>query len=231
MFEFDPSKQILFEDNHLVIINKLPAQIIQGDKTGDTPLSESIKEYLKEKYNKPGRVFLGVVHRIDRPASGAVIFARTSKALARLNEMLRKNEIRKTYWIITAKKPDPISGTLEDHLWKYEKKNKSFVVAEKKKGAKKAVLNYTLKQSVGNSYLIEVELQTGRHHQIRVQFGNIGCPVMGDVKYGYPNANEKPFIHLHARQLSFIHPVTKKNMTLSASPPPDKHWDQYIDAE
>jgi len=227
MFEFNPSRQILYEDNHVIVINKFPTQIIQGDKTGDKPLSEYLKEYLKVKYNKPGNVFLGVVHRIDRPSSGLVIFARTSKALTRLNQMLRENQISKTYWIVVDKLPPADEGTLDNYLWKLEMKNKSFVVDEKKKGAKRAILSYSLKQSMGGKHLLEVTLKTGRHHQIRVQFAHIGCPVKGDVKYGSGKANEDQSICLHARKLSFVHPVGGREINLISDFPPGAVWNLF----
>ncbi|MCB0806145.1 MAG: RluA family pseudouridine synthase [Bacteroidales bacterium] len=228
MIEFDPVSQIIYEDNHLLVINKNPTQIVQGDKTGDRPLNESIKRFLKEKYNKPGNVFLGVVHRIDRPASGLVLFAKTSKALTRVNEMIKRGDLRKTYWIIVAKRPEQEEGELENHLWKYEKKNKSFVVDSKKKGAKKALLHYRYLRSKNNLHLIEVELKTGRHHQIRVQFAHLGNPVKGDVKYGFPKANDGPFIHLHAQRLELTHPVTGEILKLEADPPEEKSWSVFI---
>lgn len=227
MSSFDPAVQIVYEDNHLIVVNKYPGQIIQGDKTGDKPVSDYLKDYIKQKYNKPGNVFLGVVHRIDRPASGAVIFARTSKALRRLNEMLKMKEIEKIYWIVTGKKQPTDDGTLENHLWKLEKKNKSFVVSEKKKGAKKAVLYYRHLLSFEGFHLYEVRLKTGRHHQIRVQFAHTGCPVKGDVKYGYPESNPGYNIHLHARKLEFIHPVTRRPVHLTVDPPDDRFWNYF----
>jgi len=228
MVIFDPRKQIIFEDNHLIIVTKFPSQIIQGDKTGDTPLSEQVKKYFKKKYNKPGNVFLGVVHRIDRPVSGLVIFSRTSKALARLNSQLKKKEIRKTYWAIVKNKPPLESAQLIHYLVKDEKKNKSFPVTKSREDAKKAVLDYQLIGVSDQYYLLEIQLQTGRHHQIRVQLAKMGCPIKGDLKYGYPRSNNTPFIHLHARKLEFYHPVTKKFLKFVGNPPDDKLWNYFV---
>ena len=219
---------IIYEDNHLIVVNKSPSEIVQGDKTGDTPLSEEVKSYIKTKYNKPGAVFLGVVHRLDRPVSGIVIFAKTSKALTRMNEMLRNNEIKKYYWAITCQQPHPEEATLTDYLEKNEKLNKSFVVAEQSKRAKKASLAYRLLAASDNYFLVEVELFTGRHHQIRVQLAHIGCPVKGDLKYGAPTSNKDASISLHARKVSFVHPVSKELLTLEAPPPDDPLWNFFI---
>ena len=227
MIPFDPQKQILYEDNHIIVVNKLPSQIVQGDKTGDEPLSESLKRYLKEKYSKPGNVFLGVVHRLDRPVSGLVIFSRTSKALARLNQQIAGKEIKKTYWAVVKNRPGDESGRLVHLLLKDEKKNKSFVVNKPRKDAKKAILDYQLAGASDQYYLLEILLQTGRHHQIRVQLAQMGCPIKGDLKYGYPRSNETPFIHLHARKLEFIHPVTKVPMSFVGDPPRDPLWDHF----
>lgn len=228
MLPFNPKKQVIYEDNHLVIINKLPSQIVQGDKTGDIPLSENIKQYLKEKYNKPGNVFLGVVHRLDRPVSGLLIFSRTSKALTRLNQQIANKEIKKTYWAVVKNKPPNESGQLIDYLVKDEKKNKSFATSKPRKVAKKAILNYNLIGASDKYYLLEIDLQTGRHHQIRVQLARMGCPIKGDLKYGFPRSNETPFIHLHARMLEFVHPVTGENMQFTADPLGDVVWDYFV---
>jgi len=218
---------IIYEDNHLIVVNKSPSEIVQGDKTGDAPLSDAVKSYIKERYNKPGAVFLGVVHRLDRPVSGLVIFAKTSKALTRMNEMLRNNEIKKYYWAITCQHPHPEEATLTNHLEKNEKLNKSFVVAEQSKRAKKAELAYRLLAASDNYFLVEVELFTGRHHQIRVQLAHIGCPVKGDLKYGAPTSNKDASISLHARKVSFVHPVSKELLTLEAPPPSDPLWNFF----
>ncbi len=206
---FEPDKQILYEDNHIIIVNKYASQIVQGDKTGDEPLNESLKAYLKKKYHKPGEVFLGVVHRLDRPTGGLLIFARTSKALTRLNRMLQEHQISKTYHAIVKKGPLPEKGRLVHYLRKNNSLNKSFVCKKEQKGAKKAILDYAIIGESQSFYLLEIKLHTGRHHQIRVQLSSIGFPIKGDLKYGYPRANKDGGIALHACQLSFLHPVRK----------------------
>jgi 23S rRNA pseudouridine1911/1915/1917 synthase len=220
-------RQILYQDNHLIIVNKLPSQIVQGDKTGDEPLSEILKKYIKEKYNKPGEVFLGVVHRLDRPVSGIVLFARTSKALSRLNEMLKEREIKKIYWAVVKNPPPEKTGHLIHYLHRDEKKNKSFIVSESRKDAKKAELIYHLLKSSDNYHLLEVELLTGRHHQIRAQLAHIGCPVKGDLKYGFPRTNPDASIHLHSRRIEFLHPVNKEQIAFEAAPPDDPLWNYF----
>jgi 23S rRNA pseudouridine1911/1915/1917 synthase len=219
---------IVYEDNHLIIVNKDASEIVQGDKTGDTPLSEKVKSYLKTRYNKPGEVFLGVVHRLDRPVSGLVIFAKTSKALTRMNEMLRNNDVKKHYWAITCNQPHPDEALLTDYLEKNEKLNKSFVVSEPSKNAKKASLSYRLLAASDRYFLVEVELFTGRHHQIRVQLAHIGCPIKGDLKYGAPTSNKDASISLHARKVSFVHPIKKETLTLTAEPPNDPLWNFFV---
>jgi 23S rRNA pseudouridine1911/1915/1917 synthase len=219
---------VLFEDNHVLIINKRPSDIVQGDKTGDTCLVDIAKNYIKEKYNKPGDVFLGLVHRIDRPVSGAVIFARTSKALARLNEMLKNHEIKKTYWAVVKNKPQQNEGKLTDYLLKNEKQNKSYVVEETKKGALKAELSYKVACHSDNYHLLEIELITGRHHQIRAQLANMGCPVKGDLKYGFDRSNKDASIHLHSRKIEMLHPVKKESMVIIAPPPDDPIWNYFV---
>ncbi len=219
--------QILYEDNHIIIVNKRPSEIVQGDKSGDEPLSERVKQYIKKKYNKPGDVFLGVVHRLDRPVSGTVIFARTSKALTRLNEMLREKQIKKTYWAVCANLPREESEHLINYLVRDSAKNKSFVTKENKKGAKKAELVYTHIKGSDKYHLLEVELLTGRHHQIRVQLAHMGCPIRGDVKYGALRTNKDASIHLHARKIEFIHPVKKEPIQLEANPPDDPLWNYF----
>jgi 23S rRNA pseudouridine1911/1915/1917 synthase len=218
---------ILFEDNHLIIINKLPSQIVQGDKTGDKPLADLVKDYIKVKYKKSGDVFLGVVHRLDRPVSGAVIFARTSKSLTRINERIKNREINKTYWAVVKTKPPKESDTLINYLRRDEARNKSFITGEKTKNAQLASLSYTLIGSSDNYYLLEIDLQTGRHHQIRAQLASIGCPIKGDLKYGYPRSNADGSIHLHARKLYFIHPVTLNPVSITASTPNDPIWNYF----
>lgn len=216
--------QVLYEDNHLIIINKRASDIVQGDKTGDVPLSEIVKQYLKEKHKKEGNVYLGVVHRLDRPTSGIVIFAKTSKALPRLNTMLQKHEIHKTYWAITPKKSIAPSGTLINFLKKNEKQNKSYVVSEKEREAKKAILHYTVLKSIEKYQLFEIQLETGRHHQIRCQLSTIQCPIVGDLKYGYPRSNPDASICLHSRKVSFIHPVSQEKIEVIAPIPTDTMW-------
>jgi 23S rRNA pseudouridine1911/1915/1917 synthase len=215
---------ILFEDNHLIIFNKQSSQIVQGDKTGDLPLSDLIKEFIKVRDHKPGNVFLGVVHRIDRPVSGVVIFAKTSKALRRLDEMIRNGQIHKTYWAIVKNQPPEISGHLTHYLKKNEEKNKSFAYEKEVTGSRKAELTYRLIGRSQNYYLLEVNLLTGRHHQIRSQLSKIGCPIKGDLKYGFGRSNPDGSICLHARQVEFIHPVSKEEINVIADPPENKLW-------
>lgn len=219
----DPS-QILYEDNHVIVINKRASEIVQGDKTGDRTLPDDIKDYLKEKYNKPGNVFCGVVHRLDRPTSGAVIFARTSKALERLNAQFREKETNKVYWALVEKIPSPTAGELRHFLKKNEGQNKSYPVNNSVSGAKEAKLRYQLLKSSERYHLLEVELETGRHHQIRAQLSAIGCCIKGDVKYGAKRPNEDGSICLHARKISFIHPTTKELIQLTAPVPDTTLW-------
>jgi 23S rRNA pseudouridine1911/1915/1917 synthase len=216
---------ILYEDNHIIAVNKSTSEIVQGDKTGDQPLSETIKLYLKEKYNKPGEVFLGVTHRLDRPVSGVVLFAKTSKALTRLNEMFRTQEVKKTYWAIVKEKPANPEGRLEHYLTRNEKQNKSTAFDKERSDAKKAALTYRLIAHSDTYYLLEVQLETGRHHQIRCQLAKMGCPIKGDLKYGFPRSNPNGGISLHARSVEFIHPVSKEKILLTAPvPTDDKLW-------
>ena len=218
---------VLYEDNHIIIINKASSEIVQGDKTGDKPLSDMVKEYLKEKYNKPGNVFCGVTHRLDRPTSGIVVFAKTSKALTRLNKMFRDDEVDKVYWAIVQNCPVVEKGTLTHYLVKDNKRNKSTAFNTPKKDTKKAVLHYSLIAQRDNYYLVEVKLETGRHHQIRVQLAQIGCPVKGDLKYGAKHANQDASISLHARGISFIHPVSKEKTGIIAPVPNDNLWKAF----
>ena len=220
-------ENILFEDNHIIVINKMPSQIVQGDKTGDRPLSDLVKDYIKVKYKKSGDVFLGVVHRLDRPVSGAVIFARTSKSLTRLNALIKNREIRKTYWAVVKNKPPKESDNLVNFLRRDEARNKSFITGENNQNAQRASLSYTLVGSSDNYCLLQIDLQTGRHHQIRAQLAAIGCPIKGDLKYGYPRSNSDGSIHLHARKLNFIHPVTLNPVSILASAPADPVWDYF----
>jgi 23S rRNA pseudouridine1911/1915/1917 synthase len=216
--------RILYEDNHIIVINKLPSEIVQGDKTGDMPMSDLLKAYIAQKYNKPGNVFLGVVHRIDRPVSGAVIFARTTKALTRLNAMLQKRELQKKYWAVVKNAPPEESGTLVHHLQKNEKQNKSYATGSDAGNSKRAELNYSLIAKSRDYYLLEVELITGRHHQVRAQLAEMGCPIKGDLKYGFDRSNADGSIHLHARKLSFKHPVKDEMIELISPVPEDKLW-------
>ncbi|MBE9492572.1 MAG: RNA pseudouridine synthase [Bacteroidetes bacterium] len=222
-------ENILFEDNHIIAVNKKPGEIVQGDKTGDQPLSEKVKEFLKHKYNKPGNVFLGVVHRIDRPVGGVVLFAKTSKALTRLNELIRNRDIHKTYWAIVYNRPAKPEGHLIHYLVKNQMRNISSAFKTEGKGRLKAELDYALIGESNNYYLLEVELHTGRHHQIRVQLSKTGCPVKGDLKYGAPRSNKDGSIHLFARKIEFIHPVNKEKISITAPPPPDPLWNYFIE--
>ena len=220
--------QVLYEDNHIIIVSKTVNEIVQGDKTGDTTLIDSVKQYIKVKYNKPGDVFLGLAHRLDRPTSGIVVFARTSKALSRLNAMFRDGEIHKTYWAITANHPANDEGTLENFIKKNEKLNKSFIAPNETKEAKKAILNYRIISKSDRYYLWEINLLTGRHHQIRCQLAAINCPIKGDLKYGYPRSNPDGGLSLHARKVEFIHPVSKKEISVIAPvPEDDKLWGYF----
>ncbi len=219
-----PSIEVLYEDNHVIVVNKKPSDIVQGDKTGDETLPDKIKTFLKEKYDKPGNVFCGVVHRLDRPTSGAVVFAKTSKALSRLNEQFRGKETNKIYWAVVENKPQKNTGHLENYLRKNEKQNKSYVVQNEGKEVKKSLLDYRLLISSDKYHLLEVSLETGRHHQIRTQLSHIGCFIKGDLKYGAKRSNPDGSIHLHARILSFIHPTSKEEITIVAPVPEDSLW-------
>ena len=219
--------KVLYEDNHLIVVNKMPGEIVQGDKTGDQTLAEDVKAYIKKKYSKPGDVFLGIVHRLDRPTSGAVIFARTSKALARLNQMLQDKTIKKTYWAIVGERPPMENGTLEHYLKKNEKQNKSYVYTKPVKEAKKATLHYKLLAASKRYNLLEIVLETGRHHQIRAQLASIDCVIKGDLKYGAARSNSDGSISLHARKLEFIHPVKKEPITIEADIPDDNLWNEF----
>lgn len=215
---------VLYEDNHIIIVNKTVSEIVQGDKTGDKPLSETVKEYLKEKYNKPGNVFCGVTHRLDRPTSGIVVFAKTSKALTRLNEMFKNKEISKTYWAVVKEVPKQPEGTLRHYLVRNEKQNKSYAYDKEKPNSKLAVLHYKLIARSDKYNLLEIDLETGRHHQIRCQLAKIGCPIKGDLKYGADRSNTDGGISLHARKISFIHPVSKNLIEVVAPVPDDNLW-------
>ncbi|MCT3923568.1 RNA pseudouridine synthase [Elizabethkingia anophelis] len=217
--------QIVYEDNHLLVINKQVGQLVQGDKTGDKSLLDEIKDFIKIRDHKPGNVFLGLVHRIDRPTSGLVIYAKTSKALSRLTQMVKNREIEKTYWAIVSKEMIPLEQKLVHYLRKNEKNNKATVFEKVTEGAKEARLHYKVIRTLDNYYLLEIDLETGRHHQIRAQLAKIGIPIKGDLKYGAPRSNPDGGIHLHARKLSFIHPVTKEAIEIIApTNPQDKIW-------
>lgn len=216
--------QILHEDNHIIAINKRIGDIVQGDKTGDKPLSEIVKEYIKEKYNKPGEVFLGVVHRLDRPTTGIVVFARTSKALSRLNELFSNRETQKTYWAIVKNKPEKEQDTLVHFLKRNEKNNTSKAHIKEVPESKKASLDYKIIKTLDNYFALEINLHTGRHHQIRAQLAAIGCPIKGDLKYGFERSNPDGGIHLHARRLAFIHPVSKEVLEIIAPTPKNSIW-------
>lgn len=218
---------VVYEDNHLIIVNKSSSEIVQGDKTGDKPLAEMVKEYIKQKYHKPGNVFLGVVHRLDRPVSGLVVFARTSKALARLNEMFRTKEVHKTYWAIVGNCPPTEEGELVHWLVRNEKQNKSYAYDKEKLEAKKAVLDYKLIGRSERYFLLEVDLKTGRHHQIRCQLAKMGCPIKGDLKYGSPRSNPDGSICLHARRVRFVHPVSKQEIDVTAPVPEGNLWHSF----
>ncbi|MFD2564839.1 RluA family pseudouridine synthase [Aquimarina rubra] len=220
--------QVLYEDNHLIIVNKRAGDIVQGDKTGDKPLSEIVKEYIAEKYNKPGAVYLGVVHRLDRPTSGIVVFARTSKALPRLNKLFANKEAKKTYWAVVKKTPPKESDTLIHWLKRNPKQNKSYAHTNEVVDSKKAILDYTIIKRLNNYCVLEIDLHTGRHHQIRSQLSYIGCEIKGDLKYGADRSNKDGSIHLHARKLTFIHPVKKEPLTIIAPPPSDPIWDDTL---
>ncbi len=221
------AEDILYEDNHIVAVNKKPSQIVQGDKTGDAPLSDFVKAYIKEKYAKPGEVFLGTVHRIDRPVSGVVLFARTSKALTRLNEMFKNKEIQKTYWAVVKEKPEQEAATLIHFLKKNEAKNRSFTHSEGTAGALRCELDYKVIAKSTNYFLLDIKPHTGRHHQIRVQLSAIGCPIKGDVKYGFRRSNEDASIHLHAKSVDFLHPVSKLPIHIEAPTPREVLWDEF----
>ncbi|MCX4292530.1 MULTISPECIES: RluA family pseudouridine synthase [unclassified Prevotella] len=219
---------VLYEDNHIIIVNKESGEIVQGDKTGDTPLSDIVKAYIKEKYAKPGNVFLGVVHRLDRPVSGIVVFARTSKALSRLNEMFRDGEVHKTYWAISRNTPERDEGTLTGWIVRNERQNKSYVYDREVPQSKKAMLMYKVIGRSDNYTLMEVRLMTGRHHQIRCQLAAMGCPIKGDLKYGARRSNPDGSISLMARRIEFVHPVSKNTVSVEAPLPSDNLWREFV---
>jgi 23S rRNA pseudouridine1911/1915/1917 synthase len=221
------AERILYEDNHLIAVNKLPSEIVQGDRTGDVPLSEDVKRYLKKKYNKPGNVYLGVIHRLDRPVSGVVLFARTGKALSRMNDQFRDRKTKKIYWAVVRERPPAEEGHLVHYLLRDREKNKSFAYPEEVKNSKRGELLYRLVGHSRSYWFLEITLLTGRHHQIRAQLAAIGCPIRGDLKYGYPRSDPGGGIHLHARELLFEHPVRKKEIRVVAEPPEDALWDLF----
>ena len=218
--------EVIYEDNHLIAVNKNCHEIVQGDQTGDMPLSDKLKGYLKEKYAKPGNVFVGVTHRLDRPVTGVVLFARTSKALARMNEMFRDGTVKKTYWAIVKNCPPEPENTLTHWLVRNEKQNKSYAYPTERPDAKKAILHYRLIAKSDRYYLLEIIIETGRHHQIRCQLAHIGCPIKGDLKYGAERSNPDGGISLHARSVEFTHPVSKEIIHITADPPADNLWNQ-----
>ena len=224
---FEITMTVVYEDNHIIIVNKTASEIVQGDKTGDTPLSETVKQYLKEKYSKPGNVFIGVTHRLDRPVSGLVVFAKTGKALSRLNEMFKNSEVKKTYWAVVKNLPREEEGELVNYLVRNEKQNKSYAYDKEVPGSKKAILRYRIIGRSQNYYLLEVDLKTGRHHQIRCQLAKMGSPIKGDLKYGSPRSNPDGSICLHARSIRFVHPVSKELIEVEAPVPPGNLWNGF----
>jgi len=216
--------QVLYEDNHIIIINKRVGDIVQSDKTGDKPLSDVVKDFIKDKYNKPGKVYLGVTHRLDRPTTGIVVFAKTSKVLPRLNKLFSDKKVNKTYWAIVKQKPEKEKSTLIHWLKKNPKNNKSTAYIKEINGSKKAILHYEVIKQLNNYFLIEVNLETGRHHQIRSQLSSIGSPIKGDLKYGFDRSNTNGGIHLHSRKIDFIHPVSKEKISVTAPTPQDPIW-------
>ena len=218
---------VLYEDNHIIIVSKTASEIVQGDKTGDTPLSEIVKQYLKEKYAKPGNVFIGVTHRLDRPVSGLVVFAKTSKALARLNEMFKGSEVKKTYWAVVKERPPRDEDELVHYLVRNEKQNKSYAYDTERPGSKKAVLHYRLIGRSQNYYLLEVDLKTGRHHQIRCQLAKAGCPIKVALKYGFPRSKPDGSSSLHARRIRFVQPVSRQMIDVEAPLPPGNLWNGF----
>lgn len=221
--------QVIYEDNHIIIVNKRAGDIVQGDKTSDKPLSEVVKEYIAEKYNKPGNVYLGVVHRLDRPTTGIVVFSKTSKALPRLNKLFANKDAKKTYWALIKNKPPQHEASLIHWLKKNPKNNKSTAHSKEVSDSKKAILHYKIIKKLDHYYLLEIQLETGRHHQIRSQLASIGCPIKGDLKYGFDRSNDDASIHLHARHLSFMHPVKKEPLEITAPLPNDPLWNACSD--
>lgn len=222
---------VLYEDNHIIAVNKSHHDLVQKDAGGDEALDDKVKNYIKEKYDKPGDVFIGVVHRLDRPVTGVVLFARTSKALSRLTTLFREGKIKKTYWAIVKNAPPEVSGRLEHYLSRNPKQNKSYCHSAPGPGLKKAVLNYKVIGKSDNYYLVEVDLETGRHHQIRAQLAHIGCPIKGDLKYGFPRSNQNGGISLHAREIRFVHPVSKEDIVITAPVPEEALWNNFVSTD
>ena len=226
--------EVLYEDNHIIGVNKRAGWLVQGDETGDATLGDLVKHYIKVRHKKPGNVFLGTIHRLDRPVSGLVFFARTSKGLERMNRLFQERAVKKTYWAVCINRPEPLAGKLEHYLVKDHEKNRTkaynWLSNKAKKGGKKAILNYELKATIGDQHLIEVDPITGRPHQIRIQMKELGCPIKGDMKYGYPRVNRTGKIYLHCKSMSFIHPVSKKEISVEAPlPAGDNIWDLFSD--
>ena len=221
--------QVIYEDNHIIIVNKAAGEVVQSDKTGDSTLLDTVKTYLKEKYNKPGNVYLGLPHRLDRPTTGIVVLAKTSKALARLNALFQTpGEVKKTYWAVVGNRPPKYTDTLTHYLFKNQEKNRSYAFEEKRAGAKLASLTYRHVASIDRYHLLEIKLHTGRHHQIRVQLRQLKLHIKGDLKYGFPRPNGDKSIHLHARKIEFLHPVKKEMVSVVANPPDDVVWNEFM---
>ncbi len=223
-----PAIEILYQDNHLIAVNKKPSEIVQGDKTGDKPLSEIVAEYLARRFEKPGDAFIGVIHRLDRPVSGVVLFAKTSKGLERMNEMFRDHQVKKTYWAVVKDKPAKDSDTLIHYLYRDTERNKTLAYDQEVEGSQRAELDYKTLGSIENYTLLEIDLKTGRHHQIRAQLAKIGCAIKGDLKYGFPRSNTNASIHLHARKIEFKHPIKLEPIVVTANPPHDPVWTAFI---
>jgi 23S rRNA pseudouridine1911/1915/1917 synthase len=225
----DSKIDVLYEDNHIIAVNKSNRDLVQADQTGDVALIDKVKEYLKKKYDKPGNVFLGVIHRLDRPVSGVVLFAKTSKGLTRMNKLFKEKNINKIYWAIVKNSPKQPTGILKHYLVRNTKKNKSYSYPSPRKDAKEGELSYSLIAESNNYFLLEIKLHTGRHHQIRSQLSKIGCPIKGDLKYGFPRSNKDGGVSLHSRKISFIHPVKKVPVEITADPPSDNLWNYFLD--
>ncbi len=225
----EPGINVLYEDNHIIAVNKSNRDLVQADQTGDTALIDKVKSYLKKKYDKPGNVFVGVIHRIDRPVSGVVLFAKTSKGLSRMNQLFKEKKVDKIYWAIVKNKPQQPTGILKHHLYRNTQKNKSYSYPSPQKNTREGQLTYSIIADSNNYFLLEIKLLTGRHHQIRSQLSKIGCPIKGDLKYGFPRSNKNGGISLHSRRISFTHPVKDETVTIIADPPPDNLWIHFID--